>query len=357
MIYLRGDLMEFHSESRIIDRADLLSPETLPGKITGRTEQVEKLLQCLRPMAKGSAPISAWLYGPPGTGKTAIARTVAPQTGNSPSTIGLYVNCWERPSLYSVVQALCEQLRVLGADAQDTNVKLTRLRQALKNKTTLIILDEIDRPMPKERDSIIYQLLQIPKAGLFCISCDSAAFFQLEDRVRSKLTPAHIHLSKYSVAEIKAILTERGRAALMPDTCSNTLLQKIASLAGGDARKSLHIFLKAAVAAEKDRTDRIAAKHIPADTLTWRQLERNSRVESLPRHQRLIYELIKKHGQISSSKLRQVYLFSCYNKTIEPIAPRTFAKYVKALAQNNFISIEPQATGGPGRFLKATFPG
>ena len=112
--------MEFNSQSRIISRADLLSPETLPEKITGRTEQVEKLLQCLRPMAKGAAPISAWLYGPPGTGKTAIARSVAPQTGNSPSVIGLYVNCWERPSLYSVVQALCEQLRVLGADAQDT---------------------------------------------------------------------------------------------------------------------------------------------------------------------------------------------------------------------------------------------
>ena len=37
------------------------------------------------------------------------------------------------------------------------------IRQFLKDKATLVILDEIDHPMPKERESIIYQLLQLPK--------------------------------------------------------------------------------------------------------------------------------------------------------------------------------------------------
>ena len=349
--------MEFHSESKIIERADLLSPETVPERITGRPEQIEMLSQCLKPMEIGAAPLSAWLYGPTGTGKTAVARNVAQRICNCQRRIWLYVNCWERPTLYSVIRALCDQLSILGADSLDTNVKLARIREALKDKTTLIILDEIDRPMPRERDSIIYNLLQIPKAGLFCIACDRAAFFHLEDRVRSKLTPTQVHLPQYSIAEIEVILAERARDSLMPDAYNNIILQRIASLARGDARKALYILLKTAVAAEKDRTDRMAARHIPADTLAWQQWEQNSRVESLPQHQRLIYELARKHGEISSTKLRGLYLVGCYKESLEPAAHRTFSKYVKILAQNNFLSIEPKVTGGSGRLIKVTLPG
>ena len=113
----RGDQMELNPRSNIIERAEFLSPETIPEKITGRAGQVKKLQCCLRPMEKGSAPVSAWLYGPPGTGKTVIACKIAEQACSSPYRVSLYVSCWQRPTLYSVVQALCEQLKILGAEA------------------------------------------------------------------------------------------------------------------------------------------------------------------------------------------------------------------------------------------------
>jgi Cdc6-like AAA superfamily ATPase len=142
--------MEFDSHSQIIERAEFLSPDVIPQKIVGRTDQIRKFRQCLKPMEKGCSPISAWLHGPPGTGKTTIARRISEQVCRSQYSILLYVNCWERPTLYSVLHALCEQLNVFNADVHDTNVKLTRLKQTLKDKTALIILDEFDRPMPKE---------------------------------------------------------------------------------------------------------------------------------------------------------------------------------------------------------------
>jgi len=88
-----GDPMVFHAEGRIIDRADLLGPETVPARITGRIEQIEKLCNCLKPMETASAPTSARLYGPPGAGKTAIARKTAEGTCNTQGRISLYVNC------------------------------------------------------------------------------------------------------------------------------------------------------------------------------------------------------------------------------------------------------------------------
>jgi len=121
--------MDLDSNSRIISRADLFMPETIPYRITGRDRQMHRLRECLRPMEKGAAPFSAWLYGPAGSGKTAIARKVAGEFCQSDHRVSLYVNCWERPTLYSIVQALCEQLKVLGAEVQDTNIKLSRLSQ------------------------------------------------------------------------------------------------------------------------------------------------------------------------------------------------------------------------------------
>jgi len=103
-----GDLMVFQSEGKIINRAELLSPETVPAKITGRVEQMEKLYKCIKPMEKDYTPTSAWLYGPPGTGKTATPRNVAEHACNTNNRISLYINCWERPTLYSIVQSLCE---------------------------------------------------------------------------------------------------------------------------------------------------------------------------------------------------------------------------------------------------------
>jgi len=344
--------MELNSQSRIIESAELLSPETIPEKIIGRTEQIEKLRQCLKLMERGLPPTSAWLYGPAGTGKTLIARKITQEARSSQARTSLYVNCWERPTLHSVVQALCEQLKALGADAQDTNVKLARLRHALKDKTILIILDEIDHPMPKERQSIVYRLLQLPKTGLFCISTDSKVFINLDNRVKSKLAPANVPFQRYSSDEIKTILAERARLALRPNACSDNLLRKMASLANGDSRNALHILLKAAIAAEQDFAEEITEKHIPADTTAWQQLKQAERIESLNRHQSLIYALAKQHGQMSSIKLRRLYLLSCHSKSLEPVARRTFSKYLNVLYQGNLINIELQSVGGPGRLVK-----
>jgi cell division control protein 6 len=346
--------MEFDLQSQIIERAEFLSPDIMPQKIVGRTDQIRKLRQCIRPMEKGNSAISAWLHGPPGTGKTAIARTIAEQVCKSQYRISLYVNCWERPTLYSVLQSLCEQLNVFNADSNDTKVKLTKLRQALKEKTALIILDELDHPMLKERGMIIYQLLQMPRIGIFCISPTSKAFCELDQRIRSKLSPAYIHFPKYTPSEVRDILNERIHDALAQDTYSDIVLQKVALLADGDARIALQVLLRAAINAEEEGAGEIGIEHISGDAATWRRLERDSKIDSLPKHQKIICGLIKKHGQISSKDLRQLYLQECSNRSIEPVVQRTFSKYLKLLSRNNFIIIESRAVGGPGSIIKMT---
>lgn len=93
----------------------------------------------------------------------------------------------------------------------------------------------------------------------------------------------------------------RAMPALLPNTYTESILQKVALLAGGDARVALYILLKSAISAENGRACCISTRHIPADVSAGQQLERTSRIQRLPQHQRLIYKLAKN----TDSYLRQ----------------------------------------------------
>jgi len=49
---------------------------------------------------------------------------------------GVYVNCWKHPRLYSVLDKLALELRMLGADKPDASFKLERLERFFKDEMT-----------------------------------------------------------------------------------------------------------------------------------------------------------------------------------------------------------------------------
>jgi cell division control protein 6 len=343
--------MQVEQHKRIIERAHQLSPETLPETIVDRTRERQKLLQCLIPAEHGLAPTCAWFYGPPGTGKTALARSIAQERFAGHNRVSAYVNCWERPTLYSTLQVLCEQLRILRADAQDTNVKLARLKQTLNTRPALLILDEIDRLMPKECDSILYQLLRLPRVGLFCISGDSRAFAAIDSRIRSRLAPVLVHLTKYNRSQLSAILEVRARSALAVGTYTQQTLNCIAEIADGDARRAICVLLNAAITAEQQNAQKISVRHVLHDMSKWKRLIESARVQSLSQHQMLIHQLVKKHRSVSARTLRQLYELECHKKSLTPVARRTFVKYIAILIRTDLIKSQGHNCGGSGRIL------
>ena len=202
--------------SIIVDSA-AISTDAVPDRLVGREEQADRLWACLAPMPAGQAPLNAWLCGPPGSGKSSLARMSVDQACSSrASSVGVYVNCWQHRTLYSVLQAMTNQLRVLGADAQDTDVKLNRIRQTLRGRPAVIILDEVDRPLPAQRNDILYGLLGLPNVGLLCAASSTNALATLDKRVRSRLSPVVVELARYFANELEAVLIDRAERALAP---------------------------------------------------------------------------------------------------------------------------------------------
>ena len=340
-------------EKKIIWQAHLLSREYLPEKVVGREEQRRKLEMCLSPMKDGQAPLNAWLYGPAGSGKTVLARTVARDIcKDSSARFAFYVNCWERGSLYQVVQAIADSLKVLGADAQDTNVKLERIRQVIKQRPVVVILDDVDRVPPSERERIIYGLLNLPNTGVVCIANKKETLLALEERTRSRLSPVVIECPPYREEELKEILLERAKDGLALGAWNEGVLRELARAAGGDARAALEGLRRAAVAAESLGNKRIALSDCPDAARARGQTRHEEILQKLSYHERLIHELALKNEPILTTDLRRIYGGYCQKSGITPVAPRTLSKYVKLMVDRGLLGIDPRAVAGKGRLLK-----
>jgi Cdc6-like AAA superfamily ATPase len=338
----------------LIEDGNLLSPDTVAGEPIGRHAQAERLRTCLAPMLRGEPALNTWVCGPPGGGKTLLARwAIQEACGGAGSKVAAYVNCWEHRSLYSVLQAIIDELKVLGAEAQDTNVKMDRIRQALRGRPFVVILDEIDRPMPAQREEIIYGLLGLPKGALACIAKGTQALATMDERVRSRLSPVVIQLSPYSAKELEAILLDRARQALAPNAWTPTVLRRIAVAANGDARVAIQMLRQAAAVAEMSGNTRLSTRLVEQCLRPWRLVQQEARLVGLSEHETILFDQAKQHGPLRSAELARRYMACCQNRNIQPMARRTFTKYLSQLSAAGLLDVSGHPPGSGGRIVRA----
>jgi len=337
----------------IIDGASL-STDAIPGRLIGRQEQADRLRACLAPMMTGQRPMNAWLHGPSGSGKTLLARSTTGEVCTSGANrLAVYVNCWRHRTQYSVLQAIIDELRILGAEAQDTNIKLDRIRQFLRDRPTVIILDEIDRPMPAVREEIIHALLGLPKTGVVCVAGSTNALAAMEEGTRSRLSPALIEAPAYSTMELEAILTDRANRSLSPGSWSPATIRHIALRSSGDARVAINALRRSAGEAEQSGQPKIDVRFIDHTLAQWQTVRQEARFVGLSEHEKIIHDLAKQHAPLGATDLGRLYIAHCRSHGLHPIARRTFSKYLGRLSSAGLLAMSGQHGSKGGRMVRA----
>jgi cell division control protein 6 len=336
----------------IIANFDILSEDYIPENIPGRESQIKELRLCLDPVSKRKKPMNAWLYGPPGAGKTATSRYVLRQLTQAYRVYGVYVNCWERNSLYSVIEKIVNELRILGAEKPDSSFKMERLQRHLKDAALALVLDEIDQPPPKERNSILYNLCELENVGLICI-CNSRSFlFGLDERIKSRMNVTQIEFRPYSVSDLAYILSLRAETALVPRTWDKALLETISEMAEGDARIAIQTLKNSAYYAEKSNSPKILPEHVEKGWKDARVIKKTYLLNKLTSDHKILYEIIKSRKEILSNQLWEDYVSEARKKGIQPIALRTYSEYVNKLRDLGLVRAERARVRGKVRVFR-----
>lgn len=341
--------MQWNDERIILANPDILSETHLPPEIHARESQLKETAICLRPITEGRKPMNCWLHGRPGVGKTATARWTLRKLDTEAGITGVYVNCWEYPTFFAVLERIALQLRMLGAEKLSTSFKLERLKKHLSNERLVIVLDEIDQPPPKERNAILYNLSDLPTVGLICACNSQYVYFGVEERVKSRLNPSRILFEEYTPDELFDILDQRARYALALGTYTEHLLRTIAGLADGDARIAIQTLKNAAYLADNDDQKGINSSHVKRAWNAAKDLKKTYLLRKLTDQHRLLYELIAKNAGILSGDLWRLYLKECNTRHIKPIAIRTYSDYCNKLVDLGLVQAKRAAIQGKVR--------
>ncbi|RKY12783.1 MAG: hypothetical protein DRP65_00240 [Planctomycetota bacterium] len=341
--------MQWHNEQVILANLDVLSESHAVEELYAREAQLKEIGICLRPITEGKKPMNAWLHGKPGAGKTATARWLLKKLKSEAGIRGIYVNCWENPTFFSVLDCIARELRMLGAEKLSTSFKLDRLKKHLSNDRLVIVLDEIDQSPPKERNAILYNLHDLPGVGLVCVCNSEHVYFDLEERVQSRLNPFRIFFEQYSPEELFKILDRRAQYALALGAYSEQLLRTIAGLADGDARIAIQTLKNAAYLAENDNHEKIRKHHVHRAWNSAKDLKKVFLLRKLTDHHCLLYELIAKNGGILSGDLWRLYLKTCRATRTKPIAVRTYSQYCNKLVELGLVQAKRAAIQGKVR--------
>jgi cell division control protein 6 len=312
--------------------SDLSTDAYLPRLPPGREERLKQIRTHLSAAVTGRQPDHLWIYGPAGSGKTAYVTAVLKEMEQNAGRFRwIALNCWLDHTLYLLADRMSREWRVLDGHGMTAVSKLRAIRKFTADRPTIIVLDELDKLAPKERNKVLYSLADLGKVGLVCISSSLDSAWELEERILSRLSPKAIPFEAYSVPELASTL--RQRLGSVP--CEEGSIERIAQLANGDMRVALRLLKSAVHAAERDSSD-LRREHV--DTAFGSRPRPDAyRLAKLGAHEQLIYGLIEARAGIRSGELRKAYEELCRQKAMPAIAERTFLKSLHRLKNAHLI--------------------
>jgi len=325
---------------KILLNDDALQESFVPSELTARQEIESRILACLPPAAKDHRPTHLWLHGQPGSGKTCAARAALGRLARDAGIRSVSVNCWERDSLYEILDQMVEDLKIFRAEEHRSSVKLQRLRKCLAGTCLIVLLDEIDKIAPSERSRAIYSLTEFGNVGIICVSNSLTPLYEIEDRARSRLNPRTIAFEPYTCGQILEILTRRAELALSSGTCPAYLLKRMATVCSGDARVAIQTLRNAAVSAERQRHEAITSSDVAAGWHDCQKAGGSQLLANLTEDHRMLHQIVTKQKGVLSTELRELYLQQCSGINRKPIAPRTFSGYIVQLVRLKLLACE-----------------
>ena len=326
----------------MITDSDTFSDGYVPRNLPCREDHLKKIRTYLSSVMANQQPSYLWIHGPPGSGKTGCVISALQEMEKTKRQVRWVVlNGWIDNTLYLLADRISREWRILDGHGMTTVSKLRAIKKFLVDRPAVIVLDEVDKLAPKERNKVLYNLAALSRVSLICISNDTDSAWELEERILSRLSLTTMHFESYTAPEMMCILNSRPECGLY----SEEAVERTAYLSSGDMRIALRLLKSSIQLAEHDGST-LNRNHIDA-AFKGRQRPDAWRLAKMGEHDQFIYRLIQTNAGIRSGDLRKAYVELCQQKQVEAIAERTFLKSLHRLKDAQLIRWT--WVSGPGR--------
>ncbi|OIO26811.1 hypothetical protein AUJ14_00925 [Candidatus Micrarchaeota archaeon CG1_02_55_22] len=345
---------------RVFRNEDVLSPEFLPGRLPGREKQEEEIASCLKPATLGNAPINLFVHGNSGTGKTSTCKLVLKQLSEySSRPLPIYINCWQNSTRQAILSILSQKVGdVLPRRGLAGDEVFTRIIQQLKREkcVPVIVLDEADKLFFGGEEQVLYDLTRAHETygvpiGVLLITNSSDLMAKADNRIRGSLSAQEVFFKPYSPQELKTILAERAKLALVTNAWNDEVIALCAAHGaknGGDARSSLKALWNGAKNAERRGSESISLDDVrrALEVTTTSAEEKEQRDEKLlGENEQHLLEIVREKKSVSVGELYLEYLGKWGG------SERSARNYLRELELRGFVSSE-ESRGARGERVK-----
>ncbi len=314
---------------------DALEYEFLPKLLPYREREQKELARLIAPLLEGRNGRNALIHGAPGIGKTAAARFVLRDLEERTDDVEVcYVNCWQANTTYKVLLELCELLGFKFTQNKNSQELIKVIASMVNKKSAVIVFDEIDKA---EEFDFLYSLLEeLFKKSIIVITNYKSWLIELDERIKSRLTPELIEFKQYNDKETRGILEQRSEYAFITGVWEPKAFDLVVEKAAGakDIRTGLYVMRQATLKAEDAASQKVTAEHVNAALGNMDEFTIKSS-EDLTEEERFIYDVIKQHD---GKKIGELY--NLYKKEGGKVSYKTFQRKLAALDEGKFVTLE-----------------
>lgn len=340
-----GDLFKdmLSSEESLFKNEVALNFDYQPKLIPFREIHQKTIASCIKPLFQKRNGKNIFIHGMPGVGKTVACKHVLdelPETTDE--IIPIYINCWQQNTTYKILLKICDKFDYKLVQNKKTEELFKIIKEALNKKQTVFVFDEIDK---MEDFDFLYGILEdIYRKTIILITNYKEWLLTLEQRIRSRLTPATLEFKPYNEKETKEILRQRLEYAFVPnvfeDNAFNLIANKTYELK--DLRCGLHLMKESALIAEDKSSRKITPEHAK-ESLTKLDEFSVKKDSELDSDMRFILQLIKKNNGSRIGNLHKIY-----KEAGGESAYRTYQRKISKLEEDKFITVSKTEGGKLG---------
>jgi len=314
----------------MITKTQVFDDTYFPRRLRHREAEMDFVTNAFEPVVRGQQADDVLIHGPQGVGKTILARYALNHLTQRTAVQHARIACLGK-STAGIVRAVLEDLP--GPDPHSTMPRedLCLELQERVDEPTIVVLDEAD-DLPFT--DALGRLADVDGLSMVVVCHDDDGWLShADDSIRHRFVGNTVELGTYGVDELADILEERRQVGLQPGVIDEDQLRTLADMTAGKARRAIFALRAAAELAHDRRHRQVRSEDIDDSLDRADQRLREEHLASLPFHHHVVYELVRRHGPLTSSELHETY-----ERTAESLYRSTERTPIGERARRNKLS-------------------